>query len=163
MYVCLAYAQSSQFTVVSESKGERDEEEEGEGEEEAQMSLLEQHKAKLEASGKKKKKEKGKERDEQEAEKAAVREEKIRKVWRQVNPCLFQILLLNVCMYVCIQAMVEQERKEKEVDAMMTIEERKRPYHSMQAESGREPTEEEMEAFRLKRRRADDPMAKFLK
>ena len=59
--------------------------------------------------------------------------------------------------------MIEQERKEKEVDAMMTIEERKRPYHSMRAESGREPTEEEMEAFQLKRRRADDPMAEFLK
>ena len=66
-------------------------------------------------------------------------------------------------MYVCIQAMIEQERREKEVDAMMSIAERKRPYHSMQAESGREPTDEEMEAFRLKRRRADDPMAGFLK
>ena len=110
MYVCLAYAQSSQFTVVSESKGERDEEE-GEGEEEAQMSLLEQHKAKLEASGKKKKK--GKERDEQEAEKAAVREEKIRKVWRQVNPCLFQILLLNVCMYVYRQWLSRSEKRRR--------------------------------------------------
>jgi pre-mRNA-processing factor SLU7 len=128
---------TSQFTVMSERKAER-EEEEGEGEEEAQMSLLEQHKAKLEASGKKKK-EKGKEREKQETEKAAEREEKIRK------------------------AMVEQERREKEVDAMMSIAERKRPYHSMQAESGREPTDEEMEAFRLKRRRADDPMAGFLK
>ena len=112
MYVCLAYAQSSQFTVVSESKGGRDEEE-GEGEEEAQMSLLEQHKAKLEASGKKKKKEKGKERDEQEAEKAAVREEKIRKVWRQVNPCLFQILLLNVCMYVYRQWLSRSEKRRR--------------------------------------------------
>lgn len=45
----------------------------------------------------------------------------------------------------------------------MNIDERKRPYHSMLAESGREPTEEEMEAFRLKRRRADDPMAQFIK
>ena len=58
---------------------------------------------------------------------------------------------------------MEQEKKEKEVDAMMSIDERKRPYHSMRAESGRQPTEEEMEAFRLKRRRTDDPMAQFLK
>lgn len=58
---------------------------------------------------------------------------------------------------------MEQERREKEVDALMSIDERKRPYHSMLAESGQEPTEEEMEAFRLKRRRADDPMAQFMK
>ena len=57
--------------------------------------------------------------------------------------------------------MIEQEKREKEVDALMSVDERKRPYHSMRAESGREPTEEEMEAFRLKRRRADDPMAQF--
>lgn len=62
-----------------------------------------------------------------------------------------------------LQAMIDQEQREKEVDALMSIDERKRPYHSMRAESGREPTEEEMEAFRLKRRRADDPMAEFLK
>lgn len=58
---------------------------------------------------------------------------------------------------------MDQEQREKEVDALMSIDERKRPYHSMLAESGREPTEEEMEAFRMKRRRADDPMAKFIK
>ena len=59
--------------------------------------------------------------------------------------------------------MIEQERKEKEVDVLMSVDERKRPYHSMRAESGREPTEEEMEAFRMKRRRVDDPMVQFIK
>ena len=59
--------------------------------------------------------------------------------------------------------MKDQAQREKEVDALMSVDERKRPHHSMLAESGREPTEEEMEAFRLKRRRADDPMAQFIK
>ena len=62
-----------------------------------------------------------------------------------------------------LQAILDQEQREKEVDALMSIDERKRPYNSMRAESGRVPTEEEMEAFRLKRRRADDPMAQFIK
>lgn len=43
------------------------------------------------------------------------------------------------------------------------MDERKRPYHSMKADQSREPTEEEMEAFRMKRRRAEDPMADFVK
>ena len=30
----------------------------------------------------------------------------------------------------------------------MSVDERKRPYHSMRAEEGRVPTEEEMEAYR---------------
>ena len=79
---------TSQFTVVmserkaeegeDEEEGEEEEEEEGEeGEEE--KSLLEQHKASLEASGKTKK-ERRKEREKQEAEKAALCEEKIKKV-----------------------------------------------------------------------------------
>ena len=58
--------------------------------------------------------------------------------------------------------MAEEER-EKEVARLMTMDERKRPYHSMKADQSREPTEEEMEAFRLKRRRMEDPMADFLK
>ena len=45
----------------------------------------------------------------------------------------------------------------------MSMDERKRPYHSMKADQCQEPTEEEMEAFRLKRKRTEDPMADFLK
>ena len=41
------------------------------------------------------------------------------------------------------------------------MDERKRPYNSMAA-SNKEPTEEEMEAYYLKKQRAEDPMAKFL-
>lgn len=45
----------------------------------------------------------------------------------------------------------------------MSMDERKRPYNSMKADQCQEPTEEEMEAFRLKRKRTEDPMADFLK
>ena len=45
----------------------------------------------------------------------------------------------------------------------MSMDERKRPYNSLQrGKDSREPTEEEMEAFRLKRRRQEDPMAAFV-
>ena len=43
---------------------------------------------------------------------------------------------------------------------MLELEERKRPYNSMIEVTA--PTDEEMEAFRLKQRRKDDPMAAFL-
>ncbi len=41
------------------------------------------------------------------------------------------------------------------------MDERKRPYNSMSI-SNKEPTEEDMEAYYLKKRREEDPMAKFL-
>lgn len=55
-----------------------------------------------------------------------------------------------------------QAEREKEVDRLMALDERKRPYNSMKADSGMFPTEEEMEAFRMKRRRQEDPMADLL-
>lgn len=55
-----------------------------------------------------------------------------------------------------------EDERVREVDRLMVMDERKRPYHSMRAEEGRVPTEEEMEAFRLKRKRKEDPMADFL-
>lgn len=49
------------------------------------------------------------------------------------------------------------------MDKMMAIDERKRPYNSLQrGGASLEPTEEEMEAFRMKRRRQEDPMAAFV-
>lgn len=48
----------------------------------------------------------------------------------------------------------------KHIEAIMQVEERKRPYNSLQEVKA--PTEEEMEAFRMKRCREDDPMASFL-
>ena len=41
------------------------------------------------------------------------------------------------------------------------MDERKRPYNSLRGLDTREPTEEEMEAFRMKRKRFEDPMAHF--
>lgn len=44
----------------------------------------------------------------------------------------------------------------------MKLDERKRPYHSMNINT-EEPTEEEMEAYRMKRTHYEDPMAAFIK
>lgn len=61
--------------------------------------------------------------------------------------------------FVC-QALNAEEQRLKEAAEMMKMNERKRPYNSLK--EVREPTEEEMEAFRMKRARPDDPMASFL-
>ncbi|ROL47143.1 Pre-mRNA-splicing factor SLU7 [Anabarilius grahami] len=59
-----------------------------------------------------------------------------------------------------LQALNAEEQRLKQVAELMQVDERKRPYNSLM--EVREPTEEEMEAFRMKRYRADDPMASFL-
>ncbi len=59
-----------------------------------------------------------------------------------------------------MQALSAEEQRLKQVAEMMQLDERKRPYGSLN--EVREPTEEEMEAFRMKRSRTDDPMASFL-
>ena len=55
--------------------------------------------------------------------------------------------------------MKKQEAHEKKVEKFMAMDERKRPYNIMY--DFKEPTEEEMEAFRRKKLRSDDPMAQF--
>lgn len=72
----------------------------------------------------------------------------------------FQGVLL-ICLLLP-QAIKEEEKREKEVDHIMALDERKRPYQSMWAEQSREPTEEEMEAYYLKKRKKEDPMAQFV-
>lgn len=69
---------------------------------------------------------------------------------------------LTVCTTVrfALQALSAEEQRLKQVAEMMQLDERKRPYNSLK--EVREPTEEEMEAFRMKRPRPDDPMASFL-
>lgn len=59
-----------------------------------------------------------------------------------------------------LQALEAEDKRVKNVEAMMQLDERKRPYHSLQEVKA--PTEEEIEAFRMKRCRPDDPMASFL-
>uniref|UniRef100_A0A8C2XC47 Pre-mRNA-splicing factor SLU7 n=1 Tax=Cyclopterus lumpus TaxID=8103 RepID=A0A8C2XC47_CYCLU len=58
------------------------------------------------------------------------------------------------------QALEAEDKRVKHIDAIMQVEERKRPYNSLGEVKA--PTEEEMEAFRMKRCREDDPMASFL-
>ncbi|KAJ8254630.1 hypothetical protein GJAV_G00195170 [Gymnothorax javanicus] len=58
------------------------------------------------------------------------------------------------------KALSAEEQRLQQVSELLQMDERKRPYNSLQ--EVREPTEEEMEAFRMKRQRPDDPMASFL-
>ena len=58
------------------------------------------------------------------------------------------------------EAMDREKLRVADVDRLLGMDERKRPYNSMMNIA--EPTEEEMEAFSRKRIRSDDPMAAFL-
>jgi len=57
------------------------------------------------------------------------------------------------------EALVKQKKQERIAKKMLLLDERKRPYNSMIDVTA--PTDEEMEAFRLKQRRTDDPMNSF--
>ncbi|KAL4705492.1 hypothetical protein ACJJTC_017352 [Scirpophaga incertulas] len=59
-----------------------------------------------------------------------------------------------------IQALEMEDKQRRHADYLLSVDERKRPYNSMV--EVKEPTEEEMEAFMMKRRRDEDPMAQFL-
>lgn len=61
---------------------------------------------------------------------------------------------------ISLQALVAME---KEQSSSVEMDDRKRSYHSMKADDGKAPTEEQMEAYYLKKRRTDDPMADFIK
>ncbi|KAK7494226.1 hypothetical protein BaRGS_00014508 [Batillaria attramentaria] len=58
------------------------------------------------------------------------------------------------------EALEAEEKHQKRMSKLMAMDERKRPYNSMY--EVRAPTEEEMEAFRMKRALEEDPMAAFL-
>lgn len=58
------------------------------------------------------------------------------------------------------QALDAEDKRIKQMETIMQMDERKRPYNSLLEVKA--PTEEEMEAFRMKRCRPDDPMASFL-
>ncbi|KAG8004102.1 Pre-mRNA-splicing factor SLU7 [Nibea albiflora] len=59
-----------------------------------------------------------------------------------------------------LEALEAEDKRVKHIEQIMQIDERKRPYNSLLEVKA--PTEEEMEAFRMKRCRPDDPMASFL-
>ncbi|XP_046977936.1 pre-mRNA-splicing factor Slu7 [Vanessa cardui] len=58
------------------------------------------------------------------------------------------------------KALEMEERKQKHAEYLLSVDERKRPYNSMM--EVKEPTEEEMEAYMMKRRREEDPMSQFM-
>jgi len=58
------------------------------------------------------------------------------------------------------EALRKEEENVKQVDRMLKIDERKRPYNSMY--ETKELTTEEIEAYQMKRKRDEDPMAHFL-
>ncbi|KAK7922853.1 hypothetical protein WMY93_009755 [Mugilogobius chulae] len=109
-----------------------------ETEEEQPKTLLEMHRDKMEKDKKKKKKKKNKKHasDSSDSEDEEKKKEKLKK------------------------ALEAEDKRVKHVEAIMQLDERKRPYNSLVEVKA--PTEEEMEAFRMKRCRPDDPMASFL-
>ena len=62
------------------------------------------------------------------------------------------------------EAAREIAERERQAEQITETDERKRKYNSLKSETDeyREPTEEELEAYRLKKHRHDDPMAKFM-
>lgn len=57
-------------------------------------------------------------------------------------------------------ALKAEEEHSKRVQNLMKLDERKRPYNSMYEVKA--PTEEELEAYMIKRKREDDPMLNFI-
>lgn len=66
----------------------------------------------------------------------------------------------SIYIYYLLQALKKEEANQKEADRLLAMDERKRPYNSMCEVKA--PTEEEMEAYFIKRQRPDDPMAGFI-
>ncbi|KAF2893567.1 hypothetical protein ILUMI_12596 [Ignelater luminosus] len=58
------------------------------------------------------------------------------------------------------EALKAEERQQAEAERLLSMDERKRPYNSMY--EVKKPTEDEMEAYLLKRRREEDPMNQFM-
>ncbi|KAG7283098.1 hypothetical protein CRUP_033044 [Coryphaenoides rupestris] len=110
-------------------------------EEEQPKTLLEMHQEKMKEKKKKKKKNKNKKKN-QGSDSSDSEDEEKKKAKLQ-------------------KALEAEAQRLKQVEAIMKIDERKRPYNSLQ--EVKEPTEEEMEAFQMKRGREDDPMHSFLR
>lgn len=59
-----------------------------------------------------------------------------------------------------MQALAKEDLHQKEAELILAMDERKRPYNSMF--EIKKPTDEEMEAYYMKKRREEDPMAQFM-
>lgn len=131
-----------------ETKVEEEEEEEKEAEEEKEKTLLEMHREKKQKKKKKKNRKKKKKTESSsssssssssESETEEEKEEKRKKKLRE--------------------ALIRAKMEEDAADALMKIDERQRKYNSMY--NAQAPTEEEIEAFQIRRMRKDDPMAAY--
>jgi pre-mRNA-processing factor SLU7 len=58
--------------------------------------------------------------------------------------------------------MKAQELEEQRAEQLLSMDERSRPYNHAMKHSYSEPTEEEIEAYQMKKRNREDPMADFL-
>ncbi|CAH0720217.1 unnamed protein product, partial [Brenthis ino] len=58
------------------------------------------------------------------------------------------------------KALEMEEKSQKRAEYLLSVDERKRPYNSMY--EVKEPSEQEMEAYMMKRRREEDPMSQFM-
>ncbi|KPJ16200.1 Pre-mRNA-splicing factor SLU7 [Papilio machaon] len=58
------------------------------------------------------------------------------------------------------KALEEEERNQKRAEHLLSVDERKRPYNSMYEVQA--PTDDQMEAYLMKRKREEDPMSQFL-
>ncbi len=59
-----------------------------------------------------------------------------------------------------LEAVKMEEKRIRQVDRLMSLDERKRPYNSMV--EAKAPNEEELEAYYMKRKRDEDPMVAFM-
>lgn len=154
-------------TTETADDEQADEAEEDEENEEGAKSLLQQHRDKLEQDKKKKKSKKRKEKKKNKKRKKRKRHDssssssssssdsepelkKKKKAFDEMTP------------EEQLRKVKEAQRKEKarvrEVDRIMEMDERKRPYNSMKANDVSEPTPEEMEAYKIQQKDRDDPM-----
>lgn len=122
------------------------------------------HRDKMVKEKKKKKNKKNKKHtsDSSDSESEEKKKEKLKKVrscFSFVHP-LWWISLVDLQTVSSSQALEAEDKRVKQVDALLQLDERKRPYNSLGQVKA--PSEEEMEAFRMKRCRPDDPMASFL-
>uniref|UniRef100_UPI0037E80467 pre-mRNA-splicing factor SLU7 n=1 Tax=Semicossyphus pulcher TaxID=241346 RepID=UPI0037E80467 len=109
-------------------------------EEEEPKSLLEMHRDKMMKEKKKKKKSKKNKKHNSDSSDSEGEEKKKKEKLKK--------------------ALEAEDKWEKDIKAIMLLDERKRPYSSLMEVKA--PTEEEIEAYQMKRPREDDPMASFL-
>jgi len=67
---------------------------------------------------------------------------------------------MMMMMMMMMQALAAEDDRLKQVDAMMSVDERHRPYNVRYEDKAL--TEEEIDAFQRRRMRDDDPMAHLL-